>query len=76
MNEMRFKNDNLPWNDLDWVAFADGSLPWSLQATDGTRTVHAQFSDAAGNVLDVSDTIFLDTNAPLDVDDVPYQRWR
>ncbi len=64
MNQMRFKNESAPGGADPWSPYAGGSLPWTLQATDGTRTVYAQFSDQAGNIITLNDTIVLDTIPP------------
>ena len=37
---------------------------WALAGADGTKTVYAEYRDAAGNVLATSDTIALDTAGP------------
>jgi subtilisin-like proprotein convertase family protein len=59
---MRFSNDGLTWSAYQPFA---SSAAWTLPAGDGTRTVYAQFEDAAGNPSAVtSDTIRLDTDAP------------
>ena len=47
-----------------WVATA-GTLPFTLSAGDGVKTVYGQYRDNAGNESDVvSDSIVLDTAAP------------
>lgn len=47
------------------IPFA-ASVPWTLTAGDGTKTVYAKFVDAVGNVTaaPVSDAITLDTTPP------------
>ncbi|TLM64287.1 MAG: hypothetical protein FDZ69_11855 [Deltaproteobacteria bacterium] len=61
--QMRFSNDNGAWGA--WLPFATSKAGWVLAAGDGTRTVSAQFRDAAGNLSGaISDTIQLDTTAP------------
>lgn len=48
----------------NWQAFAT-SLGWSLDATDGTRTVYVRFRDDSGNISSTyTDTIILDTQSP------------
>jgi len=59
--EMRFSNDNVTFPD-GWVAFA-ASQAWVLDATEGTRTVYAEFRDIAGNLLQINDTIEYDLQA-------------
>lgn len=60
---IRFRNESTG----TFSAWADGSAPvaWTLLMTDGLRTVQAQLEDAAGNVTEVSDSIELDTVAPV-----------
>ena len=59
---MRFSNDNSTWSD--WQSFA-ASADWTLTKGDGVKTVYAEYKDVAGNVLDVTDTITLDTTSPV-----------
>jgi RHS repeat-associated protein len=63
--EMRFNNDGGAWSSYE--AFATARSNWSLTATDGTRTVFYQLTDAAGNEsapTAISDTIVLDRVDP------------
>ena len=55
---MRFSNDGTNWSNV--VAYAT-TYQWTLTAGDGTKTVYANFRDAAGNWMStpVSDTIIL-----------------
>ncbi|HPX18976.1 MAG TPA: PKD domain-containing protein [Deltaproteobacteria bacterium] len=55
---MRFSNDGTSWSNV--VAYAT-TYQWTLTAGDGTKTVYANFRDAAGNWMStpVSDTIIL-----------------
>ena len=49
-------------------AYAGGalSLPFTLDSSDGTKTVYVRFVDAAGNVSAIgSDTVVLDTSVPV-----------
>jgi len=65
MDCMRFRNDAEPFQESDWVSFTAGDVPWTLSATNGTRTVRAEFRDMVGNVSAVvTDAIFLDTVQP------------
>jgi hypothetical protein len=42
------------------------SVPWTLPAGDGTKTVYVQFQDGAGNwSAPINDTILLDTTGPV-----------
>lgn len=60
--QMRLSNDGTNWDA--WAPVAT-SAAWNLTAGNGTKTVHAQFRDTAGNVSEtVSDTIELDGTAP------------
>jgi hypothetical protein len=60
---MRFSN-NGGGNWSSWEDYAT-SKAWMLLPGNGSKTVFAQFRDAAGNVSpDASDTILLDTNPP------------
>ncbi len=60
--DMRFSNDGTTWGS--WVAYA-ATASWTLAAGDGTKTVYAQFRDAAGNVsANATDTIGLDGTLP------------
>src|SRR5512139_1848357 len=46
-----------------WIAYA-ASSPIALSGADGTKTVRVQYRDTTGNVLTLTDTIFLDATAP------------
>lgn len=60
--DMRFSADGVTFGP--WQAFA-ATAPFTVSAGDGTKTVFAQFRNAAGGVsANVSDTIILDTVAP------------
>jgi len=63
-SQMQFSNDNTTWSTL--IAQSTSTV-WVMAAgIDGTRTVYARFTDAAGNISAiVSDTIVLDTTAPV-----------
>jgi hypothetical protein len=59
---MRFSQEGQFWSD--WEPFSTGK-PWTLTGGDGTKTVHAQFRDNAGNVSATARAeIKLDTTAP------------
>ena len=58
VNQMRFSNNGTTYSAYQPYA---ASAAWSLTAGDGAKTVYAQFTDAAGNVTTVSDTISLTT---------------
>jgi hypothetical protein len=59
---MRFGNDGSTWSS--WESYGS-SKSWTLASSNGTKTVYAQFRDAAGNVSSsATDTIGLDTTAP------------
>lgn len=58
VNQMRFSNNGTTYSAYQPYA---ASAAWSLTAGDGAKTMYAQFTDAAGNVTTVSDTISLTT---------------
>ncbi|WP_020564362.1 fibronectin type III domain-containing protein [Methylosarcina fibrata] len=61
VSTMRFSNDNVTWGS--WLTFAT-TASHTLTSGDGTKTVYAQFRDAALNVSDtVSDSITLQAAA-------------
>lgn len=63
--KMRFKNAGGDWTD--WEDF-QSSKSWTLNSTDGTRTVYYQAKDVAGNIAPSnSDSIILDTTKPSSV---------
>ena len=59
--QMHFRDSGGTWSS--WESYA-ASRSWTLPAGDGTKTVEAEYRDAVGRVLGVSDDIFLDTSAP------------
>ena len=54
-------------NNVDWSAKApfNGTKAWSLSAGDGSKTVYMRLTDEGGNTAIFSDTIILDTTAPV-----------
>jgi len=63
--EMRFSTDaKATWSD--WEAYA-ASTVLVLSPGAGTKTVYAQYRDAAGNVLELSDSIEAEGDAPVPV---------
>jgi hypothetical protein len=58
---MCFSNDGSTWSA--WEPYAV-SKSWTLTAGDGEKTVYARFADDAGNRVDASDGVILDTAAP------------
>lgn len=62
--QMKFSNDNTNWSTPE--AYST-SKTWTLSSGNGTKTVYAKFKDVAGNWMTnpVSDTIILDTTAPI-----------
>jgi len=61
--EMRFSNDGGPYSTPETYS---PYKAWSLNPSQGIRTVAVQFRDQAGNwSLAFTDTIILDTDAPL-----------
>ncbi len=62
VTEMRFSETD---GGGSWVAYsADAAYPFTLTGGDGTKTVYAEFRDAAGNVLKANDAVELDTGSP------------
>lgn len=62
VTEMRFSNNNTTYSAAE--AYAT-TKTWTLASGDGTKTVYAQFQDAAGNwSAAATDTIVLDTTPP------------
>jgi hypothetical protein len=59
--QMRFRDSGGTWSS--WESYA-ASRSWTLPAGDGTKTIEAEYRDAVGHVLGLSDDIFLDTTAP------------
>ena len=61
-NVMRIKNDDvIDWSD--WFSYTT-SKGWLMTLTNGTKKVNVEFKDAAGNKLQTSDTIILDSTPP------------
>lgn len=60
--QMRFQNNGAAWSA--WEPYA-ASKAWTLLSGDGGKTVYVQFVDAAANSRTVSDSIILDTQAPV-----------
>ncbi|MHC4472535.1 MAG: hypothetical protein ACYS99_16415, partial [Planctomycetota bacterium] len=62
VEEMRLRNVGDAWGN--WISVA-ASKSWNLVPGEGTKTVEAQFRDAAGTTSTVvSDSILLDQTAP------------
>lgn len=63
VSSMRFSNNGLTWGKWDTYS---ATAAWSLSVGDGTKTVYAQFRDAAGNTSpSCTDSIVLDSTAPI-----------
>ncbi len=62
VNGCRYGNAGGTWSE--WQGCV-GTRSWTLSSGDGTKTVYYEVRDRAGNVKQVSDTIVLDTTAPL-----------
>ncbi|WP_176560260.1 S-layer homology domain-containing protein [Brevibacillus dissolubilis] len=60
--QMRFSNDGSTWSAWEAV---NTTKDWTLEDGDGTKTVYVQLRDQAGNISSGSDTIELDTTAPI-----------
>jgi FlgD Ig-like domain len=63
--EMRFSNDNLTFSE-GWVLY-DTLHAWTIEASEGEHTVYGEFRDQAGNLLQVTDSIGYDIQAPAAV---------
>jgi YD repeat-containing protein len=62
VSQMRFSNDNVTWST--WEAYGT-TKAWALSASDGNKTVYVQFKDALANTSTYSNSITLDTTAPV-----------
>ena len=62
VSAMRFSNTN-GTNWSLWIPYAS-TTPWILSAGDGLKSVYAEFTDPASNILVVSDSITLDSRPP------------
>lgn len=63
LTHMRFSNDGV-WDTESWETY-DTTRSWTLLATDGTKTVYAQYKDSNDLVSGtISDSIILDSTAP------------
>jgi len=60
--DMRVRNAAGTWSA--WTPYV-ATAPHQLSAGDGAKTVEAQYRDVAGNVRTLTDTITLDTLAPV-----------
>ncbi|WP_028612129.1 S-layer homology domain-containing protein [Paenibacillus harenae] len=61
--QMEFSNDNLTWSTpLEDIS---ATKQWDLTDNDGSKTVYLKLTDKAGNTAEFSDTIELDTKAPV-----------
>lgn len=61
LSQVALSNDGSTWTTRAYAP----TQPWTLPATNGTRSVHVKWKDVAGNWSTVkSDTIVLDTVAP------------
>jgi len=69
--EMRLRDAGGTWSD--WSTL-DREAPWTLPAGDGVRTVEAQYRSTAGESAVLSDSILLDTTAPVTTSDAP-EHW-
>lgn len=59
--EMRVRNESGAWSD--WRAYASG-VEATIPATEGTRTVDAEYRYATDKTMTLSDTIVYDTSSP------------
>ncbi|MCW4030535.1 MAG: S53 family peptidase [Candidatus Bathyarchaeota archaeon] len=61
ITNMRFSNDNQTYTN--WETYTT-SKNWTLQSGDGTKTVYAEFQDAAGLTSQATCTVTLESNQP------------
>ena len=63
VTEMQFSDDNLAWTGIEPY---NSLKNYTLNSTDGTKTVYLRLKDAAGNwtTANITDTIILDTAGP------------
>ncbi len=67
---MKFSNDNATYSSPEPYS---ASKTWTLLSGDGTKTVYVKFQDGAGNWSTYyTDTITLDTTAPVRIGTTPY----
>ena len=62
---MRFRGTGGSWSSSEPYGAAKS---WTLPNGDGATTVEAEYRDASGNLLCLSDDILLDTTAPVTTD--------
>jgi len=62
IKHVRYSGDRLVWTK--WWDYST-TLPWTFTSGEGTRTIYYEVADQAGNSLTSSDTIILDTVAPV-----------
>ena len=65
--EMRVRDAGATWGA--WQTFVP-QLSWVLPVGDGAKTVEVQYRNPVGGIL-LSDSILLDTTAPVTTDDAP-----
>lgn len=63
INQIRLSNDGV-WDTEQWED-AVSTKSWNLTSDEGLKTVHYQVRDNAGNTAIFSDSIILDTSAPI-----------
>ncbi len=61
IDKCRYSSDASSWSE--WETCAESKI-WTLTDGDGTKTVYYEVRDNAGNVVQVTDTIILDTTPP------------
>jgi len=63
LSQMQFSNDGVTWSTLETYST---TKTWTLDSTEGTKTVYVKYKDVAGNwSAGFSDTITLDATPPL-----------
>ncbi|MDQ8736047.1 S-layer homology domain-containing protein [Paenibacillus sp. LHD-38] len=60
--EVQFSNNNVDWSTKESIT---STKAWNLASGDGLKTVYMKLTDEAGNTAVLSDSISLDTVAPI-----------
>lgn len=60
--EVQFSNNNVDWSTKESIT---STKAWNLASGDGPKTVYMKLTDEAGNTAVLSDSITLDTVAPI-----------
>lgn len=63
ITKMKIANSNTGLDSAQWENFVE-SKSWRLEDGEDTKTVYVRLCDSLGNVIETSDSIFVDTIAP------------